>query len=53
MDRIFAHDFDAILIATDHDAIDYAGLVKLGLPIVDTRNAIARRGIISDQVTKA
>ncbi len=45
--------FDALLIATDHDAIDYAALVGLGLPIVDTRNAIARRGLAMDTVTKA
>ena len=45
--------FDAVLIATDHDAIDYGALVSLGLPIVDTRNAIARRDLPMDQVTKA
>ncbi len=46
-------DFDAVLIATDHDAIDYAALVGLGLPILDTRNAIARRGLSGAQVFKA
>ena len=45
--------FDAILIATDHDAIDYAALIGLGIPILDTRNAIARRGLPMDQVAKA
>lgn len=44
---------DAILIATDHDAIDYAALVELGLPIIDTRNAIAKRGLPMEHVTKA
>jgi UDP-N-acetyl-D-glucosamine dehydrogenase len=33
--------FDAVLIATDHDAVDYAALLGLGCPVVDTRNAIA------------
>jgi UDP-N-acetyl-D-glucosamine dehydrogenase len=45
--------YDAILIATDHDAVDYAALIASGIPIVDTRNAIARRGLPMDTVTKA
>lgn len=45
--------FDAALIATDHDAIDYAALTALGIPILDTRNAIARRDLPMDHVTKA
>ena len=45
--------FDAVLIATDHDAIDYAALVDLGCPVVDTRNAIASRGLPMAHVTKA
>ena len=44
--------FDAILIATDHDTIDYAALQDLGRPIIDTRNAMARRGLPMDGVTK-
>jgi UDP-N-acetyl-D-glucosamine dehydrogenase len=50
---ITADRFDAILIATDHDAIDYAALVETGILIVDTRNAIARRGLPMTTVTKA
>ncbi len=53
MTGIRAEDFDAVLIATDHDAMDYAALVGLGLPIVDTRNAMARRGLSMENVTKA
>ncbi|NNL71789.1 MAG: nucleotide sugar dehydrogenase [Silicimonas sp.] len=45
-------DFDAVLIATDHDAIDYDALLTLGCPVIDTRNAIARRGLAMDNVTK-
>ena len=45
-------DFDAILIATDHDAIDYAALLDLGCPVIDTRNAIARRNLAMERVTK-
>lgn len=44
--------FDAVLIATDHDAIDYQALLALGCPVVDTRNAMARRGLPMTQVTK-
>ena len=44
--------FTAVLIATDHDAIDYATLLNLGCPVVDTRNAIARRGLPMEGVVK-
>ena len=45
-------EFDIVLIATDHDAIDYASLLDLGCPVVDTRNAIARRGLTASHVVK-
>ena len=44
--------FAAVLIATDHDAIDYAALNGLDCPIVDTRNAMAKRNLPMDRVTK-
>ena len=44
--------FDAVLIATDHDAVDYAALLELGCPVIDTRNAIARRGLPMTRVVK-
>ncbi len=50
---IRAADFDAILISTDHDAVDYAALAALHLPIIDTRNAMARRGLTGADITKA
>ena len=53
MAEIRTGDFDAVLIATDHDAMDYAALSGLGLPIIDTRNAMARRGLSTANVTKA
>lgn len=52
-DQICADRFDAILIATDHDAVDYLKLVETNLPIIDTRNAIERRGLPMTCVTKA
>lgn len=48
-----AEDYDVILISTDHDAVDYAALAGLGLPVVDTRNAFAKRNLPMDRVTKA
>lgn len=45
--------FDAILISTDHDAIDYAALTDLGIPIIDTRNAIQKRDLPQGNTTKA
>ena len=44
--------YDAVLIATDHDAIDYGALLDLGCPVADSRNAIARRGLPMTHVTK-
>ena len=38
---------------TDHDNIDYAALARLNIPVIDTRNAFARRGLPMDNVTKA
>lgn len=45
--------YDVIIIATDHDDVDYAALGALGVPIVDTRNAYARRDLYLDHVVKA
>lgn len=45
--------FDALLIATDHDAVDYAALAEWAPLIVDTRNVFARRGIAGDNIVKA
>jgi len=45
--------YDAILISTDHDDVDYATLASLGIPVIDTRNAIAARSLPMSNVTKA
>jgi UDP-N-acetyl-D-glucosamine dehydrogenase len=45
--------FDAVLIATDHDAVDYAAIARWAPLIVDTRNAFARRGIAGQTILKA
>lgn len=45
--------FAAVLIATDHDAVDYAQLLDLDCPVIDTRNAMARRNLPMDRVVKS
>ena len=45
--------YDAVLIATDHDAVDYGELCRLVSLVLDTRNACARGGWVGDNVVKA
>ena len=45
--------YDVVLIATDHDAVDYKALVAGAKLVVDTRNACARAGALGDNVVKA
>jgi UDP-N-acetyl-D-glucosamine dehydrogenase len=44
---------DVAVICTDHDQIDYRLLAEHCPLIVDTRNAFASRGIVSNRVVKA
>jgi UDP-N-acetyl-D-glucosamine dehydrogenase len=46
-------DYDAVLIATDHDNIDYRALVEHASLVIDTRNACARAGMTSPNIVKA
>jgi UDP-N-acetyl-D-glucosamine dehydrogenase len=45
--------YDAVLIATDHDNVDYKLVVDNAKVVVDTRNACARAGIPEGRVVKA
>lgn len=45
--------YDAILLATDHDAIDYPLVARGGRLVIDTRNAFERRGIRGEHIVKA
>jgi UDP-N-acetyl-D-glucosamine dehydrogenase len=45
--------YDAVLIATDHDGVDYAGLARHAKIVVDTRNACARHGVRGANIVKA
>lgn len=45
--------YDAVLVATDHDAVDYALVARHAKLIVDTRNVFARHGIPGETIVKA
>uniref|UniRef100_A0A9E7ZLE6 Nucleotide sugar dehydrogenase n=1 Tax=Bosea sp. NBC_00436 TaxID=2969620 RepID=A0A9E7ZLE6_9HYPH len=49
---VVAH-YDAVLIATDHDAIDYPTLVEAAQLVIDTRNVCAKLGLTSSVIVKA
>ena len=46
-------EFDAVLIATDHDDIDYATIAESAPLVIDTRNAMARNGFANSRIVKA
>lgn len=41
---------DCVVILTDHDAVDYTGVVRHARIVIDTRNALGRRGLSGDNV---
>jgi UDP-N-acetyl-D-glucosamine dehydrogenase len=45
--------YDAVLIATDHDDVDYRLVVDHARLVLDTRNACARLGIEDPRIVKA
>lgn len=45
--------YDAVLIATDHDAVDYLALARAAKLVVDTRNACEHAGVTGGTVIKA
>ncbi|WP_283770702.1 nucleotide sugar dehydrogenase [Microvirga sp. 3-52] len=45
--------YDAVLIATDHDDVDYRLVVSHAKLVLDTRNVCARAGIVDPKVLKA
>jgi UDP-N-acetyl-D-glucosamine dehydrogenase len=42
-----------VLIATDHDGVDYKAVVEAARLVVDTRNACGRAGLDNSKVVKA
>ncbi len=45
--------YDVVLIATDHDSVDYQALAKNAKLVIDTRNACGRAGVSASHVIKA
>ena len=45
--------YDGIVIATDHDAVDYELVCSNAKLVVDTRNICAKRGLTGDNIVKA
>lgn len=45
--------YDVILLATDHEAIDYHLIARRGRLVIDTRNAFERRGLRGEHIVKA
>jgi UDP-N-acetyl-D-glucosamine dehydrogenase len=48
-----AASFEAAIICTDHDPVDYRLVAEHCPLVIDTRNACARRGIAGDHLVKA
>ena len=46
-------DYRAVVIVTDHDAVDYGLISRHARLVIDSRNAMARRGLPLENVTKA
>jgi UDP-N-acetyl-D-glucosamine dehydrogenase len=46
-------DYNVVLVATDHESIDWQMLAQNARLIIDTRNVFARRGMTNDRVVKA
>ncbi len=45
--------YDAVLVATDHDQLDYAVIAENAPLIIDTRNVFTRLGLFADHIVKA
>ena len=45
--------YDAVVIATDHDAVDYRELCQAASLVIDTRNVCQRFGCSGDNIVKA
>ena len=45
--------YDAVLIATDHDSVDYRLVAEHSKLVVDTRNVMVRNGVTGGSIAKA
>ncbi len=46
-------EYDAVVLVTDHDALDYDLIADTARLVLDTRNAFGRRGIVAERIAKA
>ncbi len=53
LDRATLKAYDAVLVVTDHDAVNYELVAEHAPLVVDTRNVLARKGIAADHIIKA
>jgi UDP-N-acetyl-D-glucosamine dehydrogenase len=53
LDRATLQACDAVLVVTDHDAVDYRLIAEHARLVVDTRNVLARQGVAADHIIKA
>ncbi|WP_204252069.1 nucleotide sugar dehydrogenase [Phyllobacterium zundukense] len=45
--------YDAILVSTDHDDVDYAAVAGWAPLIIDTRNVFAKLGLMAEHIVKS
>lgn len=53
LDDELADKYDAVVVVTDHDSIDYAHLARHAKLLIDTRNIFARLGLSANNIFKA
>jgi UDP-N-acetyl-D-glucosamine dehydrogenase len=53
LDAATLESFDAVLISTDHDAVDYVLVHDYAKLVVDTRNVMAKNGLSGKSIVKA
>lgn len=46
-------EYNAVLVATDHDQVDYELLARSARLLIDTRNVMSRKGLNGPQISKA
>jgi UDP-N-acetyl-D-glucosamine dehydrogenase len=51
--RTVAKDYDAVLIVTDHDGVDYQAIAEHAKLVVDTRNVCRRTGVSAPHLVLA
>jgi UDP-N-acetyl-D-glucosamine dehydrogenase len=53
LDAAMLAQYDAVLVVTDHDGVDYRAVVESARLVVDTRNACAKAGVSGPHVVKS